>query len=80
MSDEPTIAQKMPYAVDVEAGQRYWWCACGKSQNQPFCDGAHKTTSFQPVEFTAEETCTVYLCGCKRTAGKPHCNGTHKTL
>jgi CDGSH-type Zn-finger protein len=80
MSDEPTIAQKAPYAVEVEAGQSYWWCACGKSQDQPFCDGSHKTTAFSPVQFTAEETCTVYLCGCKRTAGKPHCDGTHKTL
>ena len=60
----PLIAQKAPYAVEVTAGQSYYWCSCGQSKAQPFCDGSHKTTSFTPVAFTAEKTETVYLCGC----------------
>lgn len=80
---EPTksvIAQKSPYPVDVVAGQTYWWCACGRSQSQPFCDGSHKTTDLSPVEFTAEKTETVYLCGCKQTSTRPFCDGTHNDL
>ncbi len=76
----PTIAQKAPYPVAVEAGKDYWWCACGLSKNQPFCDGSHKPTSFTPMKFTAAETKTVYLCGCKQSANKPMCDGTHKSL
>jgi len=64
---EPKIVQKRPYAVNVEKGKAYYWCACGLSDNQPFCSGAHKSTSFTPVAFTAEETKKVFLCGCKRT-------------
>ncbi len=77
---EATIAQKSPFAVDLEAGKTYYWCSCGLSKNQPFCDGSHKDTEFTPVEFTAEETKTAYLCGCKRNDGTPFCNGAHKEL
>jgi CDGSH iron-sulfur domain-containing protein 3 len=77
---EAISPQKAPYAVDVEAGETYYWCACGRSKNQPFCDGSHKETSLQPVAFTAEKTGTVYLCGCKQTAGTPFCDGTHNKL
>jgi CDGSH-type Zn-finger protein len=77
---EPTIAQKSPYPVEVEAGKSYYWCACGLSANQPFCDGSHKTTSFTPVKFEAPESKTVYLCGCKHTATSPFCDGTHAGL
>lgn len=77
---EPDIVQKSPYAVKVEAGKDYWWCRCGKSKNQPFCDGAHKGGEFTPVKFTATETKTVYLCGCKHTANQPFCDGSHKKL
>ncbi len=69
--------QNAPYAVDVEAGKEYYWCACGRSKNQPFCDGSHQGTDFQPVEFTAEKTETVYLCGCKKTGSVPFCDGSH---
>ena len=76
----PTIAQKAPYAADVEAGKSYWWCACGGSKNQPFCDGTHKGSIFSPLEYKAAASATVYFCGCKHSAHAPLCDGTHKTL
>ena len=76
----PTIAQKSPFAVALEAGKTYYWCACGKSANQPFCDGSHKVTSFTPKPFVAEKSETAYLCGCKSTKNAPFCDGTHKSL
>jgi CDGSH iron-sulfur domain-containing protein 3 len=79
-ADVPMIAQKTPYPVEVEAGKTYFWCACGRSSKQPFCDGSHKETSFNPVKFTAEETKTVWFCGCKGTRNAPLCDGSHKAL
>ena len=76
---EPTSPQNAPYAVDVEQGKTYYWCACGKSSNQPYCDGSHKGTDFAPVSFEAEESKKVYLCGCKKTGGAPFCDGSHKS-
>jgi CDGSH-type Zn-finger protein len=76
----PTIAQKSPFQVEVEAGETYWWCACGRSQNQPFCDGSHAGTTFSPIEFQAEEDETLWFCGCKHSNGKPFCDGTHSAL
>jgi CDGSH-type Zn-finger protein len=78
--EQPVIAQKSPYQVDVEAGKSYFWCACGRSKNQPFCDGSHKGTGLTPVQFKAEESKTVWFCGCKQTKGQPMCDGTHKSL
>lgn len=78
--EEPKIAQKGPYAVEVKEGQTYYWCACGRSASQPFCDGSHKVTSFTPVAFTAEKSETVHLCGCKHTKNPPFCDGTHNKL
>jgi CDGSH-type Zn-finger protein len=78
--DKPVIASKTPAAVEVEAGKSYWWCSCGKSQKQPFCDGSHKGTSFLPMEYKASEAGKVYFCGCKHTAKAPLCDGTHRTL
>ncbi len=72
--------QKSPYAVPVEAGRKYAWCACGRSATQPYCDGSHKDTGINPVVFTAEKTDTVYLCGCKHTAKSPFCDGSHQSL
>ena len=80
MSDKAMIAQKAPYAIDVAAGESYRWCACGLSDRQPFCDGAHKGSGFKPVAFKAEKTETLYFCGCKQTADQPFCDGTHNTL
>ena len=74
------IAQKSPYAVEVEAGKKYFWCACGKSATQPFCDGTHKGSEFVPVAYTAEAAKTLYFCGCKATGKAPLCDGTHNKL
>jgi CDGSH-type Zn-finger protein len=83
MSDakpEPVIAQRAPFAVPVEAGKTYWWCSCGKSAKQPFCDGSHKGSGMTPVSWTADKDRTAYFCGCKHTAGAPLCDGKHKAL
>jgi CDGSH-type Zn-finger protein len=77
---EPTIAQKGPYAVELEAGKSYSWCACGMSANQPFCDGSHKGSGMTPVKLEATVSGTVYLCGCKHTANQPFCDGSHNSL
>ncbi len=77
---EPIPAQKAPYGVNVEAGKDYWWCACGRSARQPFCDGSHKSISLTPQKFTAAETKQVWLCGCKSSGNKPFCDGSHKTM
>jgi CDGSH iron-sulfur domain-containing protein 3 len=77
---EPVIAQKAPYGVDVEEGQKYFWCSCGKSAKQPFCDGAHKGSDFKPFIYEATESGKLYFCGCKNTKGSPFCDGTHSTL
>lgn len=77
---EPVIAQRSPMPVEVEAGKVYFWCACGRSAKQPFCDGSHAGTRFQPVRWKAEASERKFFCCCKHTAGKPFCDGTHSTL
>lgn len=76
----PLMPQKAPFKVDVTAGKTYWWCACGRSQSQPFCDGSHKGSAFTPVKHTAEKDGALWFCGCKRTGRQPLCDGTHKAL
>jgi len=74
------IAGKVPLPVEVEAGKSYWWCACGLSKRQPFCDGSHRPTAFVPVEYKAEKDATVWFCACKQTGRPPLCDGTHNKL
>ncbi len=76
---EPKVAQKSPYAVELAPGD-YWWCACGQSKRQPFCDGSHKGSGIDPMKFTVTEAQRVWLCGCKRSAGKPFCDGSHSGI
>jgi CDGSH-type Zn-finger protein len=73
----PTIAQKAPYPVDVEEGKSYFWCACGLSATQPFCDGKHKGSGLAPIRYTATKDQKVFFCGCKHSINKPLCDGTH---
>jgi CDGSH-type Zn-finger protein len=80
MSDEPVIAQKGPYQVALEAGKAYFWCSCGKSAKQPFCDGSHKGTTLSPQKVTVDKSGTYNLCGCKATDDKPFCDGAHNML
>ncbi len=76
----PVVAAKAPIKLTVEAGKDYWWCACGKSTRQPFCDGSHKGSEFSPVKFTPTQSGDVWFCACKHSAKKPMCDGTHKTV
>ncbi len=76
----PDMPQKAPYPVAVEAGKSYYWCACGKSASQPFCDGSHKGSEFAPTKFTAEESKSVYFCGCKQSGNGALCDGSHAKL
>jgi CDGSH-type Zn-finger protein len=77
---ERVVAQKAPFPAEVEAGKTYYWCACGRSASQPFCDGSHKDTGFSPLAHTATKTGTLYFCGCKATGKEPLCDGSHARL
>ncbi len=80
MSERPIVAAKKPVSVDLKKGETYYWCRCGRSQDQPFCDGSHKGTGITPLEFTAESDGEAWLCQCKGTSDKPFCDGTHNKL
>lgn len=77
---DPVIARRAPYAVEVDAGKKYFWCACGRSAKQPFCDGSHKDTDITPVVYVAEESKRVFFCGCKHSNKAPLCDGSHSKL
>ncbi|RMG43903.1 MAG: CDGSH iron-sulfur domain-containing protein [Candidatus Dadabacteria bacterium] len=79
MSDKPEVPQKGPYILEMEPG-KYYWCACGRSNNQPFCDGSHQGTEFTPVEFEVTVKKKVGWCGCKHSKRGPICDGTHNNL
>ena len=80
MSDEPFMARKGPFGKVVKKGETYWWCACGLSKTQPFCDGSHQGTDFSPVELKVEKKEKYWLCGCKATKDVPNCDGSHNNI
>lgn len=77
--DLPQTTQKAPFVLELAAGT-YWWCACGRSKTQPFCDGSHKGSAFTPVKFELAQARQVALCGCKLTKTPPYCDGSHTAL
>ncbi len=74
------VAGTEPIAVEVEEGKSYYWCACGRSKTQPFCDGSHKGTGFSPVKYTAKRDGKLFFCACKQTERAPLCDGSHNNL
>jgi len=76
----PTIARRKPYLIEVKEGKAYFWCACGLSKKQPFCDGSHKNTEFEPLKWVADESGEKLFCACKHTAEQPFCDGAHNKL
>lgn len=79
MSEKPIICDTKPLALEVDAGT-YFWCACGRSSNPPFCDGSHKGTGIQPLKYEVHEKKTLYWCQCKQTGKPPLCDGSHAKL
>lgn len=76
--EKPMIADNSPVKTSLEKGKTYFYCTCGRSKKQPFCDGSHKETSFEPMKFTAEATTQKWLCACKQTKNPPYCDGSHQ--
>ena len=79
-SDKPIIADNKPRVVALEAGKTYYYCACGRSQSQPFCDGSHQDTDIEPIPFTPEKDHSAWICCCKQTRKPPYCNGAHRHI
>lgn len=80
MSQDLDSIKFKPIEVSLEAEKKYYWCTCGRSQSQPFCDGSHKGTSFVPQAFSVTEDKKAWLCSCKKTNNGPYCDGTHSKL
>ena len=76
---EPIVAEKSPAVLELEPGT-YYWCRCGRSKTQPYCDGSHQGTGLTPLEFTVDEKKKVALCRCKHTGNAPFCDGSHQKL
>lgn len=76
--NKPVISDNKPSKVSLSKDKKYFFCACGRSQNQPFCDGSHKDTSLSPTAFIAEKDGDAWLCACKHTGNTPYCDGSHK--
>lgn len=79
MSPEPECPQRSPYVVQETPGEKYW-CACGRSKKQPYCDGSHAGTEFKPIQVTIASPRRVSWCGCKRSKSAPYCDGSHRRL
>jgi len=80
MKNQVRSSKKGPCMVELKAKQKYLWCSCGLSKNQPFCDGSHHKTSKLPIELQFEEDLYISLCGCKLTSGAPYCDGSHRSI
>ena len=78
--DKAKVAGKAPLGVDAVKGKNYAWCTCGLSDNQPYCNGSHKGTSFAPKICVEDEDKKVFLCTCKQTSNPPYCDGSHAKL
>ncbi|WP_295419279.1 CDGSH iron-sulfur domain-containing protein [Sulfurovum sp.] len=76
--EKPMIADNNPIKTSLEAGKEYFYCTCGRSKTQPFCDGTHKGTSFTPLPFTSKATTQKWICACKHTKSPPYCDGSHQ--
>ncbi len=74
------VANNKPAAVQLEKGKEYYYCSCGRSSNQPFCDGSHKGTGFSPISFIAAASGEAWLCACKQTKNPPYCDGSHRQI
>jgi CDGSH-type Zn-finger protein len=77
---EAVVAGRAPVGIEVDEGKSYFWCSCGLSARQPFCDGSHKPTTFTPMKHEAERSEKVFFCACKQTKNPPFCDGSHKSL
>jgi CDGSH-type Zn-finger protein len=75
--DQAVIAEKKPSKAELKAGEKYFWCACGRSKSQPFCDGSHRGTSIKPLAVSVDQDTEAYLCQCKATGTPPYCDGSH---
>ena len=76
--NKPVISDNKPKKVSLSKDKRYFFCTCGRSSNQPLCDGSHKETTLTPMGFIAEKDADAWLCACKHTGNAPYCDGTHK--
>jgi glutamate synthase domain-containing protein 2/CDGSH-type Zn-finger protein len=76
--NKPVVADNKPIKVNLEKDKSYYFCSCGQSKKQPFCDGSHVGSDFKPKQFTADKTEEAYLCSCKHSANTPFCDGSHK--
>ena len=80
MMNKGERAGNSPIGVNVVEGKSYYWCTCGKSSKQPFCDGSHSGSEFKPKIYKADQTKKVFFCACKQTVDPPLCDGSHNKI